>query len=168
MEFKEQYKHPNWQKKRLEALSSSNYTCQSCLDGENQLHVHHKRYVKGRKIWEYGLNELEVLCNGCHEIVHEEKEELSYLLAKIDSDGLRELIGLISGYCGCCSGPLMLSKSDSMKYVGNDNEKYALLGAISGVLTISIGTPEVCAVLTAVCKAIDAKEECVTIRLRGE
>lgn len=66
MDFKDQYKHPMWQKKRLEALNDAGFMCQRCCGDEEQLHVHHKVYVKGRKIWEYAISELSVLCESCH------------------------------------------------------------------------------------------------------
>ena len=52
--FSAQYKHPLWQKKRLEALSGSGFECQNCGSKDDQLHVHHKSYVKGRNVWDYG------------------------------------------------------------------------------------------------------------------
>lgn len=70
MDFKDQYKHPLWQKKRLDVLSEHGFFCSSCESEEKQLHVHHKRYVKGRRIWEYNNEEFLVLCNDCHESVH--------------------------------------------------------------------------------------------------
>ena len=42
--FSEQYKHPLWQKKRLEILEFSEFTCDNCGDTESQLHIHHRAY----------------------------------------------------------------------------------------------------------------------------
>ena len=53
MTYKEQLQHPKWQKKRLELLESNNYICEYCGSDENQLHVHHTIYIKGKKAWEY-------------------------------------------------------------------------------------------------------------------
>lgn len=78
--WKDQYKHPNWQKKRLEALDAAGFECDDCGTKEDQLHVHHRRYVKGRMIWEYTLDELEVLCADCHETAHKKKDALICLL----------------------------------------------------------------------------------------
>lgn len=66
MDYKEQIKHPKWQKKRLEILSRDNFTCQDCFDNESQLNVHHISYLKGAKIWEYENDMLLTLCNNCH------------------------------------------------------------------------------------------------------
>lgn len=73
--FKNQYKHPLWQKKRLEVLESHEYRCQFCGDGDSELHVHHLRYVSGRNVWEYDLDELSCLCESCHKYIHEIKAD---------------------------------------------------------------------------------------------
>ncbi len=72
--FKKQYESPKWQKKRLEVLELSNYTCEECGDKETQLHVHHVRYIKGRKVWEYHTDALQCLCKNCHQKRHDTKE----------------------------------------------------------------------------------------------
>lgn len=73
MEFKEQYKHPNWQKKRLEILERDNYTCVECGETEKTLHVHHDYYARSKKIWEYDDEFLQTLCEDCHSERHEYK-----------------------------------------------------------------------------------------------
>jgi hypothetical protein len=87
MTYKEQLLHPNWQRKRLEALSAVDFTCQGCYGKDETLHVHHKHYVKGRMAWEYDLTELAVLCEGCHEAEHMAILERDALLAQLELDG---------------------------------------------------------------------------------
>lgn len=72
-DYAEQYKNPKWQKLRLKTLERDAWACQRCYDDESQLQVHHRRYVYGKKIWEYKLNELVTLCDECHK---EEKEDM--------------------------------------------------------------------------------------------
>jgi hypothetical protein len=91
-----QYKHPNWQRKRLEALEAAGWECQNCGDKETTLNVHHKRYVKGRKVWEYEIDELAVLCEPCHETEHKERDLLNFILAQGGSPGMA--VGLMAGY----------------------------------------------------------------------
>jgi hypothetical protein len=57
-----------WQKKRLEVLDAAGWLCENCgsADNSEQLHVHHKRYVRGRKPWEYDAGDLQALCEKCH------------------------------------------------------------------------------------------------------
>lgn len=70
-DYAEQYKNPKWQKLRLKILDRDDWSCQKCNDDESQLQVHHKRYVYGKKVWEYKDSDLITLCNACHE---EEKD----------------------------------------------------------------------------------------------
>lgn len=85
--YVEQLKHPNWQRKRLEVFQAANFTCARCDCTEQTLHVHHKRYVKGRMAWEYELTELLALCWECHQQAHEEMEAITHLLSKLPMDG---------------------------------------------------------------------------------
>ncbi|KKQ74820.1 MAG: hypothetical protein US97_C0056G0002 [Microgenomates group bacterium GW2011_GWF1_38_5] len=65
--YKEQYQHPQWQKKRLEILQRDNFTCRSCDSQEKQLSVHHQYYLEDKMIWEYPNNCYLSLCEDCHE-----------------------------------------------------------------------------------------------------
>lgn len=96
--WKDQYKHPEWQKKRLKALEAANFTCQCCDDRESQLQVHHKRYIKGRKVWDYDLSLLTVLCDNCHENAHIDKSLLLESIDLIPEGRLTEAASLLAGY----------------------------------------------------------------------
>jgi hypothetical protein len=74
MIYQEQLKTNNWQMLRLEILSRDDYTCQYCGDSGVGLHVHHKKYFKGRLAWEYNESDLISLCSNCHENIHSIKE----------------------------------------------------------------------------------------------
>lgn len=95
--WKDQYKHPLWQKKRLEALEVAGFSCEHCDDSESQLHVHHKQYFKGRRIWEYELSELSVLCEACHEEAHQLNDKLKAALATTDAT-TKQIIGYLDGH----------------------------------------------------------------------
>jgi len=82
-DFFDQYKHPNWQKKRLEVLSERGYQCEECGDDENQLHVHHLIYEKGHKIWDYENYKFAVLCESCHLETHRLRDNMSVSIARI-------------------------------------------------------------------------------------
>jgi hypothetical protein len=62
----EEYKHPKWQAMRLKTLERFEFKCCVCNDTEKTLHVHHKRYPKGKRIWECAKDDLIVLCEDCH------------------------------------------------------------------------------------------------------
>lgn len=67
-----------WQKKRLEILERDNFTCQSCFDTENELHVHHVHYLKDKKPYEYEEFWLTTLCKDCHKTITEDKKEIKF------------------------------------------------------------------------------------------
>ena len=96
--WSQQYKHPNWQRKRLEAMEAAQFSCEDCGDTETTLNVHHQRYVKGRMIWEYELHELMVLCEPCHQTQHQDKELLHQVLQYAGTAGVRQAACLLGGY----------------------------------------------------------------------
>lgn len=63
--YSELLKDPRWQRKRLKILERDGFLCQSCLDGESTLHVHHTVYSKGLP-WEVPDSCLITLCENCH------------------------------------------------------------------------------------------------------
>lgn len=95
LDWKEQYRHPNWQKKRLQAMEAAEFHCQRCFDGETTLNVHHKFYVKGRMVWEYELHELQVLCEPCHEVQHQVNDRIKQALAKFWPDHVDDAAELV-------------------------------------------------------------------------
>ena len=80
--YREQLLHPNWQRKRLEVLEDSGWACASCGTSDETLHVHHKRYVKGRLAWEYEKDQLVSLCKTCHDDDHKNLDTLHRLIAE--------------------------------------------------------------------------------------
>lgn len=68
-QYQEQLEHPLWTRKRNAILNRDNHTCLLCGSKEN-LHVHHTRYIKGNKAWEYPNAVLVTLCSDCHKKVH--------------------------------------------------------------------------------------------------
>lgn len=66
---------PLWQKKRLKIMERDDFTCQHCGCKERELQVHHRIYHKGAKPWEYDDSELITLCNQCHEVETEVKNQ---------------------------------------------------------------------------------------------
>jgi len=77
--YKEQFKDPRWQKKRLEILQRDNFTCVDCLDDSTPLHVHHTYYEKGNKVWDYPNESLITLCEDCHESEEQQIKQYSEL-----------------------------------------------------------------------------------------
>lgn len=82
-----------WQRRRLEILQRSDFSCESCEATDRTLHVHHKIYRKGAMPWEYADVELEALCADCHARQHRTKERLEKAIAELDEGSLEELLG---------------------------------------------------------------------------
>lgn len=67
--YSELLRNPLWQKKRLEILERESFTCQLCSDKETELHIHHKKYIRGKLPWEYENDNFQVLCKHCHGVI---------------------------------------------------------------------------------------------------
>lgn len=83
IEFKDQYKHPKWQKKRLEILERDNFNCVNCGEDDKQLDVHHGYYEINKMLWEYDNQTMITLCKKCHKDVDVEKRALHKKIAKL-------------------------------------------------------------------------------------
>lgn len=103
--YKEKLLDPRWQRKRLEILERSGFACEACADTTSTLHVHHKRYVKGREPWDYSASELVSLCKNCHSGDHDARQAIDELLALAAPHEINwdRLVGLIAGFVFTCS-----------------------------------------------------------------
>lgn len=134
--YSEKLKDPRWQRKRLEVMERDEFHCRMCGDGESTLHVHHKRYVKGREPWEYELHELATVCENCHEQAHELMNGISAVAVRFDIDGgpwsIENATALLSGYF---DGHLTARQREPelWKNTGLSPEMY-LLGRVCGEL----------------------------------
>lgn len=70
MIYPEQYKHPLWQKKRLEILEAADWKCEFCLSKDDTLHAHHISYRREADVWDYPLSNFLSLCENCHKFIH--------------------------------------------------------------------------------------------------
>jgi hypothetical protein len=80
--YSELLKDPRWQRRRLEVFGNANFACQRCGSAARTLHAHHKKYLKGRKPWDYENELLECLCDDCHAVAHVEQEALELTIAR--------------------------------------------------------------------------------------
>jgi len=70
MTYSQKLKLPMWQRKRLEILNERGFACERCKCDQNELHVHHRRYSRGKEPWDYPSSNFEVLCVDCHTAEH--------------------------------------------------------------------------------------------------
>lgn len=117
---------PLWQKKRLLKLEQANWECSYCGLKDKQLHVHHKQYIKGRMPWEYDDEQLDVLCNDCHESMHEVASVLKELLSYSNQE---EIYSLLLGY----SEDEIISKLE-YSWPEYASIQYRAIGTIAGLL----------------------------------
>ena len=96
--YREMLLDPRWQKKRLEVLEDAGWECEVCCDSERTLHVHHMRYVKGRKPWEYPRSELKELCAECHKEHHATRELLDDLMVAANPVQFEEIVAMVGGF----------------------------------------------------------------------
>lgn len=95
--FFKQYKHPNWQKKRLEILERDDYTCVQCQETEKELQVHHGYYGRNMKPWDYPEETLWSLCDDCHKRNQHFLDEIKRLLGEANLDDLQVTLGFLKG-----------------------------------------------------------------------
>ncbi len=135
MTYREQLLHPNWQKRRLDRLNAAQWTCSRCEIDDKTLHVHHKRYFKGRMAWEYDDAELEVLCEDCHKAAHDHEEVLSQLLTQIDFGypAHAVAIGLLAGFAAAAGDLREGGLLDAGRAIGGPYFLDGLIGGSAGM-----------------------------------
>jgi 5-methylcytosine-specific restriction endonuclease McrA len=89
--YSELLRDPRWQKRRLEILSKTEFTCLSCGDNETELHVHHLLYEKGKAPWDYPDYLLLPLCSACHKSTDLVQKDITRLMAEFPVEFLHEL-----------------------------------------------------------------------------
>jgi 5-methylcytosine-specific restriction endonuclease McrA len=81
VKYSEQLQQPEWREKRAKILQKDGFRCTACGSKSN-LHVHHKKYIKGKMPWEVPNEFLTTLCSPCHTEVHKGKDINSFILKK--------------------------------------------------------------------------------------
>lgn len=93
--YSELLKDPRWQKKRLTILDRDKFKCTYCGDGTSELHVHHKKYLTGKKPWEYNKDMLTTLCGDCHKGIHR-KEKIIELFVNYSDVQINRMLDFIT------------------------------------------------------------------------
>jgi hypothetical protein len=120
--YAEQLLDPRWQKKRLEILDYFNFQCEICGDDKSTLHVHHKRYIRGRKVWEYENKQLACLCKICHSNQHDSEHKFDELIGHIQLDGPNnkdDVYFLIAGFINY-EVNISNAKEEKLYQIGNE------------------------------------------------
>ncbi len=66
------YTKIEWKEFRDNVIESDGYKCTICGRDSTEvtLQVHHKIYIEDKLPWEYGLENCETMCKGCHAAEH--------------------------------------------------------------------------------------------------
>lgn len=75
-QYHQDLKHPKWQRKAL-SIKLRDKQCAICGSHLN-LQVHHTKYIKGKRAWEYPNSTLVTLCGDCHQKVHQDPSHPLY------------------------------------------------------------------------------------------
>ena len=93
--YAEKLRDPRWQRRRLEILQLSDFTCAKCDEATKPLHVHHLCYERGKEPWDYEDHLLVPLCEECHKDVAQIQADIAYCLAQFPPDFLSDLHGAL-------------------------------------------------------------------------
>ncbi len=98
LSYGEKLRDPRWQRKRLEVFGDRDWKCFNCGATKKELHLHHNFYLKNMEPWEYDLNQLSVLCAGCHREITEVGKDLREALSFLRGiQATEKVVGLING-----------------------------------------------------------------------
>jgi hypothetical protein len=95
--YAELLKDPRWQRKRLEVLQRDEWACTWCGQADVTLHVHHRKYLRGRPPWESPAKDLCTLCEICHADVTRWNRMARELLEDLDFAQLVRAVGYLQG-----------------------------------------------------------------------
>jgi hypothetical protein len=124
--YYELLKHPKWQEKRLRVMERAGFACEWCEASEAALHVHHTRYRRGAKPWEYEDDELLCLCVDCHARATEMLDELSLLIGQLGRYALGQNLMRLMGYARAmvAAEASEVDEPDGPFEIGNDLQGY--------------------------------------------
>jgi len=97
MTYAEKLKDPRWQRKRLERMEVSDFSCDECGNTEKTLHVHHGVYKQGADPWDYSDDELHCLCETHHKWMHHVKAEADKWIGRLGVSEMEKLVGFLHG-----------------------------------------------------------------------
>lgn len=125
--FHEQYRRPEWQKRRLEIMQRAKFKCQDCGAADKTLNVHHTIYFRDRKVWEYTDVTLRCLCEGCHVERHDTLDVIRVALGLLKPDAMKRVEGYVKG--------LLMKQHPQLKSLvhGGKHAAAGLADACSGV-----------------------------------
>jgi hypothetical protein len=115
-EYWEKLKDPRWQRKRLEVMEESCFTCHNCQASDTTLHIHHDYYKKNADPWEYETYELRCLCEECHYEAEMVRREIYKVIAACAGQGGNESLYDIYDYVASSAfGPVWAEMTEEQR-----------------------------------------------------
>lgn len=94
--YKRQLSDPRWHTFAGSIRAKRNY-CEVCRRTDVALQVHHTFYDFDRQLWDYGENEVMVLCVGCHRELHDELTQFrKWVFKYLNPQSFRVLNGALA------------------------------------------------------------------------
>ena len=95
MTYADKLKDPRWQKKRLEIMERDGFRCRDCGDDESTLNVDHKVYRSGADPWDYPNDDLQTLCEDCHDRISKMRKSIMDTVGRMNSWELGRVLTFI-------------------------------------------------------------------------
>ena len=70
LQYKDKLKDSRWLEFRKRVYKKDGYKCTICNTKDRPLNAHHRFYNKNKEPWDYLVDDLDTLCNWCHESIH--------------------------------------------------------------------------------------------------
>lgn len=102
--YAEKLRDPRWQRKRLEILQRSNFSCEACSATDRTLNVHHRIYRRGADPWAYADHELASLCEDCHQQEHSIRTRVEEVFAQLPPNEIEVVLGYAQARLAICWG----------------------------------------------------------------
>jgi hypothetical protein len=141
LSYSEKLRDPRWQRRRLEKLQQQQFSCEECSDTRSTLHVHPRVYERGRDPWEYELDDLQVLCENCHESKHDQLAILNRVLSRAAGWQIEILICIVAGYL--------------IAQEGDESERRKIVEQIPGLTDFGLETLKAGHIAARICDRID-------------
>ena len=80
--YRSKFNHPKWQKVMFAVLENANWKCVDCGEDNIELHAQHTFNDSRENPWDYPIDSIKCLCDGCYSTVREQNREQRYQIYK--------------------------------------------------------------------------------------
>jgi hypothetical protein len=91
-----QYSDTRWISRAASFRSTCGRFCQSCRRADIPISVHHVNYDRGRNLWDYEDQDLAMLCEPCHQLIHKSILAFRRLAGHSNATNIAAITGLLT------------------------------------------------------------------------